>query len=130
MTEKSWPYPSNDKPLVLPSGRTVRFYNLIIVSGLVEPSFSVHYRSDLERNNSDARQAEAEEVIRVFESGSSCMNAKSASASICSTPAQAGSNEPPEEIFQFVRDENGSWQFDGKVEPPRSTLRGTSRPPE
>lgn len=130
MTEKSWPYPSNDKPLVLPSGRTVRFYDLINVRGLVEPSFSVHYRSELERNNSNAGQAEAEEVIRVFESGSSCRNAKSANASICSTPAQAATKEPPEEIFQFERIEDGSWQFVGKVEPPRSTLRGTSRPPE
>jgi hypothetical protein len=130
MPEKFSPYPLNEKPLVLPSGHTVRFYNLIIVSGLAEPSFSVHYRSELDRNNSNARQTEAEEVIRHFESGGSCRNAKSANASICSTPAQAASKEPPEEIFQFVRNENGSWQFDGKVEPPRSTLRGTGRPPE
>ena len=121
MSDKSWPYPSNDKPLALPSGRTVRFYDLIIVGGLGEPSFSVHYRSELERDNSSARQAEAEEVIRYFERGASCKNAKRANASICSTPAQAATKELPEQIFQFERNEDGPWQYVGKAElPPRT----------
>jgi hypothetical protein len=121
MPDRSWPYPSNDNPLALPSGRTIRFYDLIIVSGLGEPSFSVHYRSELDRNNGSARQAEAEEVIRLFEGGSSCKNAKRANASICSTPAQATTQELPEEIFQFQRDEGGAWQYVGKAElPPRT----------
>ena len=120
-SERTSPYPSNDSSLQLPSGRMVRFYDLILVTGLDEPSFSVHYRSELERNDG-ARQAEAEEVIRYFADNSrSCKNIKRANASICSTAEQAASKELPEEIFQFERSETGPWRFVEKADlPPRT----------
>jgi hypothetical protein len=99
----------------------VRFYDLIVFRGSSEQSFSVHYRTELDRNNSRARQAEAEEVIKQFENASSCKDARKANASICSTPAQAATKELPEEILQFERGQAGDWRFVGKAElPPRT----------
>ena len=118
---RPWPYPSNDKDLTLPSGRVIRFYDLIMLTGLGEPSFSVHYRSEIDRKDGETRQAEAEEVIRYFSAGDSCKNSRRANASICSTPAQAATMELPEEIFQFERSHAGSWRYLGKVDlPPRT----------
>ena len=121
MSETLSPYPSNDQAIELPSGRTIRFYDLIVLRGFPQPGFSVHYGSKIERNRGEARQAEATEVIEHFCSMSSCRDATRANASICSTPAQAATKELPEEIFQFERSENGDWVFVGRAElPPRT----------
>ena len=121
-SEQPWPYPSNDRSLALASGRVVRFYDLGIVTGLGEPSFDVRYRSEVDRNDNEARQAEAEEVIRYFANNSpSCKNINKANASICSTPQQAAMRELPEDIFLFERAEGESWRYKGKAPLPPST---------
>ena len=120
-SDQPWPYPSNDKTLTLPSGRVVRFYDLIIISGLGDASFSVHYRSELDRNDNNARRAEAEEVIQYFGQDESCQNIKRGNASICSTPDQGATRELPEEIFLFERRDGASWRYKGKAPlPPRT----------
>jgi hypothetical protein len=119
--DQPWPYPSNDKTLMLASGRVVRFYDLIIVSGLGEPSFSVHYASELDPSDDEARQGEAEEVIQYFGKGEYCKNIKRADASICSTPDQAATRAAPEEIFLFERRDGVAWRYKGKApRPPRT----------
>src|SRR4051812_25262929 len=105
----------------MPPNDTVRFYDLIVFRGSTRQSYSVHYQSGLDRNDSGARLAEAKEVIKHFENASSCKDAKNANASICSTPAQAATIEMPEEIFQFARGQAGEWQFIGMAEIPART---------
>ena len=119
--EEPWPYPTNNKSLELPSGRLVRFYDLIIITGLGQPSFDVHYRSELDRNDTKGRQAEAEEVIRHFGNSESCKDIKKANASICSTPEQAATRELPEEILLFERRDGVSWRYKNRAPlPPRT----------
>jgi hypothetical protein len=120
-SEEPWPYPSNNKTITLPSGRVVRFYDLIIITGLGEPSFSVHYRSETDRSDKQARQDEAAEVIQYFGKGEGCENIKRGNASICSTREQAAAKEFPEEIFLFERRDGGSWRYKGKAPPPPRT---------
>ena len=120
-SDQPWPYPSNNKAITLPSGRVVRFYDLIILTGLGEPQFSVHYRSELDRSDDKARQHEAEEVIQYFGKDDGCKDIKRGNASICSTPDQAATKELPEEIFLFERRDGVSWRYKGKAPlPPRT----------
>ena len=97
-------FPMHNKRIVLASGSTIRFYNLIIDISPSAASMQVHYGSDISREDQDGRASEAP---------------KRAIAGICSTPWQAATEELPEQIFEFELTEADSWQLVATISPPR-----------
>ncbi len=118
MADTGWPYPLHDRPLELEGRQRVQLYNIIAGSVGGPPSFGIQYGSALPRADADGRRREAEAVIRHFAPMLEERKARSASAQVCVTRAQAETREPPEQIFLFERTAGGTWVCAGEVEPP------------
>ena len=112
-------FPMHNKRIVLASGSTIRFYNLIIDISPSAASMQVHYGSDISREDQDGRASEALDVIKHFSESAYREQAKRAIAGICSTPWQAATEELPEQIFEFELTEADSWQLVATISPPR-----------
>ena len=117
--ESPHPYPLQDRPLGLPSGRIVQLYNLVsMTSPNQAASFGVQYRSSIPAADEAGRRAEATEVIAMYAEYFAPRKATRASAQLCGTRAQAEMREPPELIFQFEReDDDSSWRYVATVRP-------------
>jgi len=118
ITDSAHPYPLQDRPLELPSGRVVQLYNLVSMASLNQaPSFGVQYRSSIPVADEVERKAEATEVIAMYTELFAPRGATRASAQLCATRAQAEMREPPEMIFQFERADDNSWHYVATVRP-------------
>jgi hypothetical protein len=112
-------FPLQDQPLVLPSGRIVRIYNLLSLTQSddpssflrIEPSIRIQYGTALGSEQTAERSAEAAEVIAYFLGESSRGDPIVAYAEICATSDQAARRDPPEVRFEFCRDDNGPWRL-------------------
>jgi hypothetical protein len=112
-------FPLQDEPLVLPSGRIVRVYNLSFFTQgddptplvRVEHNFRIQYGTAVGRVHAGERSAEAAEVVAYFLGEATAGSAMVAYAEICSTPAQAERLDPPEASFRFRRDHLGVWRL-------------------
>jgi len=112
-------FPLQDQPLVLPSGRIVRIYNLLSLTQSddpssflrIEPSFRVQYGTALGADQPAERAAEAGEVIAYFLGGASAEHTMVAYAEICTTLAQAARQDSPEASLEFRRDDTGAWRL-------------------
>jgi hypothetical protein len=115
-------FPLQDQPLVLPSGRIVRIYNLLFLTQdddpssvlRVEPSFRIQYGTATGADQVADRSAEAAEVIAYFLGQAAAEHTTVGYAEVCSTPAQAERRDPPEASFKFFRDDHGAWRLVGK----------------
>jgi hypothetical protein len=117
-TDSPHPYPLQDRPLELPSGRVVQLYNLVwITSSRHAPSFGVQYRSTIPAADEEGRKAEATEVIAMYAEFFAPRGATRASAQLCDTRVQAEMREPAEMIFQFERADDSSWHYVATVRP-------------
>ena len=110
MTEGQYPYPLQDRPISLPSGRVVRLYNVFTLRPGPPTSYTVQYGSAIPEGDGALRRAEAAEVITFFAEYFASQGATRASAQICGTRAQAEMREAPECIFRFERRHDGLWQ--------------------
>lgn len=118
LTDSLYPYPLQDRPFELPSGRVVQLYNLVsITSPDHAPSFGVQYRSAIPAGDEEGRKAEATEVIALYAGVFVAQGATRGSAQLCGTRAQAEMREPPEMIFQFERADDSSWRYVATVRP-------------
>ena len=118
ITASQHPYPLQDRPLELPSGRVVQLYNIVAMTSLGDaPSFGVQYRSSIAAADEEGRKAEATEVISMYTGFFAPRGATRASAQLCGTRAQAELREPPEMIFQFERAEDTPWHYVATVRP-------------
>jgi len=116
-------FPLQDQPLVLPSGRIVRIYNLLFLTQendpssvlRIEPNFRIQFGTATLVDQTAERLAEAEEVIAYFLGGASAEHTAEHTmvgyAEICGTSAQSERQDPPEASFKFVRDDHGIWQL-------------------
>jgi hypothetical protein len=112
-------FPLQDEPLVLPSGRIVRIYNLLFLTQSddpssvlrIEPSIRIQYGTALGIEQTAERSAEAAEVIAYFLAESSGNTAIVAYAEICATSDQAARRDPPEVSLEFCRDDNAVWRL-------------------
>jgi hypothetical protein len=112
-------FPLQDQPIILPSGRIVRIFNLDFLiqrddpsSFLrVEPSFRIQYGAEIGPDQPGERSAEAAEVVAYFLGEAVADHTTVAYAEICSTRAQAERREPPEASFRFCRGENAPWRL-------------------
>lgn len=112
-------FPLQDQPLVLPSGRIVRIYNLLFTTQRddpssflrVEESFRIQYGTAIPATQPAERSAEAAEVIAYFRAAGPEEPGMVAYADICGAPAQAERREPPEASFKFLRNGNGDWRL-------------------
>ena len=112
-------FPLQDQPLVLPSGRIVRIYNLLFLTQQddpssvlrVEPSFRIQYGTAIGPDQVAERSAEAAEVIAYFLGQAVAEDTTVGYAEICSTPAQAQRRDRPETSFKFFRDDRGAWRL-------------------
>ena len=112
------PYPLQDRPLALPSGRVVQLYNVVSMAGPDDSSsFGVQYRSEISATDENSRRKEATEVIAKFAPLFSRPEVTRASAQLCATRAQAEMREPPEMIFQFERGKDSAWEYVRTVRP-------------
>ena len=122
LPESPHPYPLQDRPLGLPSGRVVQLYNIVsMTSPNHAASFGVQYRSSISASDEEGRKAEATEVIALYAHVFAEQGATRGSAQLCATRAQAEMREPPEMIFQFEREDDSSWRYVATVRP--SNLR-------
>ena len=114
-------FPLQEQPLVLPSGRVVRVYNLLSLTQRddssmllrVEPTFRIQYGTRIGSDQPAERAAEAAEVIAYFLGEAPADHTMVAYAEICDTPAQAERRDPPQVTFEFRRDQAGAWQLIG-----------------
>jgi hypothetical protein len=114
-------FPLQDQPLVLPSGRIVRVYNLLSLTQhddptsllRIEPTFRIQYQTGIDPDQAAERAAEAAEIIAYFLGDAAVEPTMVAYAEICSTPAKAERRDPPEISFRFCRADNGSWRLVG-----------------
>jgi len=112
-------FPLQDHPIILPSGRVVRIFNLLSLTRSddptsflqVEPSLRIQYATYISPDQPVERSAEAAEVIAYFLSEAASERSTVAHAEICSTPAQAERRGSPEASFRFRRDDNGAWRI-------------------
>jgi hypothetical protein len=117
-TDSPHPYPLQERPLSLASGRVVQLYNIVsMTSPDRAPSFGVQYRSSIAAADEEGRKAEAIEVIAIYADFFAAQGATSGSAQLCATRAQAEMREPPEMIFQFERAADTSWHYVATVRP-------------
>lgn len=117
-TDSPHPYPLQDRPLELPSGRVVQLYNVVSMTRLNDaPSFGIQYRSSVPAADEEERRAEAAEVIQMYAESFAPRGATRASAQLCGTRAQAEMREPAEQIFQFERADDASWRYVSTVRP-------------
>jgi len=116
--ESPHPYPLQDRPLELASGRIVQLYSVVsMTSPNHATSFGVQYRSSIPAADEEGRKAEATEVIALYAHFFAAQGATRGSAQLCATRAQAEMREPPEMIFQFERGDDGSWRYVATVRP-------------
>jgi len=95
-------FPLQDHPIILPSGRVVRIFNLLSLTQSddptsflqVEPSLRIQYATYISPDQPVERSAEAAEVIAYFLSEAASERSTVAHAEICSTPAQAETPAP------------------------------------
>ena len=114
-------FPLQDQPLVLPSGRIVRIYNLVFLtqehepsmSLRVEPTFRIQYGTRAGSDQPLQRAAEAAEVIGHFLDHAPAEYAMVAYAEICETADQAERRDPPQATFEFRRNQDGAWRLIG-----------------
>ena len=112
-------FPLQDQPLVLPSRRVVRIYNLVFLTQQedpssvlrVEESFRIQYGTAIPADQAVERSSEAAEVIGYFLGEASAERSMVGYAEICSTPAQVARREAPEASFKFLRSNHGSWRL-------------------
>ena len=112
-------FPLQAHPIILPSGRVVRIFNLLSLTQSddptsflqVEPSLRIQYATYISPDQPVERSAEAAEVIAYFLSEAASEHSTVAHAEICSTPAQAERRGSPEASFRFRRDDNGAWRI-------------------
>ena len=112
------PYPLQDRPLELPSGRVVQLYNLVSIVGPDgSSSFGVQYRSKISPSDEINRREEATEVIAKFAHLFSRPDVTHVSAQLCETRAQAEMREPAAVILQFERGDDSAWKYVRTVRP-------------
>jgi hypothetical protein len=112
-------FPLQDQPIVLPSGRTARIYNLLFQTQQddpsaflrVEPSFRIQYGTSIGSDQPAEREAEATEVIAYFLGEGTPEHTAVAYAEICGTRTQAERRELPEASFVFHRGDDGAWRL-------------------
>lgn len=105
------PYPLQETPLRLPTGRIVTIYNVVVFhrrdggGGL-----SVFYGSSLPETDGVARTEEASEVAAVYAAFATSEGLARITAAVCSTRAAIEMREPPQAMMHFQRDADGTWK--------------------
>jgi hypothetical protein len=114
------PYPMQETPLRLPSGRVVAVLNLIATRKARQPggTFSVQYRTAVPASDPEDRRAEAAEVVGAYAAFAEARGYGLIRAEVCNTRAAAETREGPEAIFRFGRGPDGRWLPRADSEPP------------
>lgn len=109
--DQSYPYPLQETPLSLPSGRVVVVLNHVVYTPQGRPGghFAILYRSVTPASDAAGRRAEATEVIAQYETWAEERRYRALSAQICNTQAAAEMREAPELIFTFERGTDATW---------------------
>jgi uncharacterized protein with GYD domain len=96
-----------------------RIYNLLFLTQdddpssvlRIEPSFRIQYGTAMSADHVEERSAEAAEVIVYLLGQAAAEDTTVGYAEICGTPAQAQRRDPPEAVFEFIRDDRGAWRL-------------------
>ena len=106
------PFPMQEHPVTLPSGRVIVVLNQIVVSqrGVSGGSLGIQYRSQVSAVDRAEQLSEAREVAELHRAFAEAQG-YTLSAQICNTPAAAETREPPERAFYFARSDAGEWQL-------------------
>lgn len=109
------PYPLQERQIVLPSGRMITLYNVIVFRGQHgAESVGLQYRTELPTEAVGERRAEAAELVALYAPPAAKEQLRRATAQICNTRAAAEMRERPEQILLFERDASGRWRYTGE----------------
>jgi hypothetical protein len=115
----NYPYPMNDIAVPLPSGTVVRVRNIGVfqggkgsgsVDGVPGNALTLYIETPTPATEPERLATEAQELLGLQEKIPAIKHATVASVGVCRTRLCVEMREVPQEMFNFVRDANGSWE--------------------
>jgi hypothetical protein len=105
------PFPMQERPLTLPSGREITVLNLAvnIMRGRPGGTFVIQYRTSTPAAEALARESEATEIVTMHRSFADEKGLDEMRVEICNTQAAAAMREPAETRYSFGRSATGDW---------------------
>ena len=114
------PFPLEETPLTLPSGRVVAVLNLVAVAqrGRAGGTLGVQYRSAVPAADREGRRAEAAEVAARYAAVAAARGCRRLAAQLCNSPEAAALRALPELVLTFEPAADGTWRLTDEAEPP------------
>lgn len=111
------PYPSNNSPLMLPSGTVVRQRNLVVFRGHNVSALTITIETPTPAADSVRVAREAREVATLRDTFALAQGIGRITIDVCRSRACVELREPAAETFHFVRGSDGVWQAAGANAP-------------
>jgi hypothetical protein len=119
LPSQNYPYPSNDIAVALRSGTVVRVRNIVVFQGgegsgpirsVPVNALTLYIETPTPATEPERLAIEAQELLGLYEKFTATNDATVASIGICRTRLCLETREIPQEMFNFVRRADRSWE--------------------